>query len=116
MLNILEAKTFHHEYSTRACAIEIVDDVNAAIDHIHKHGRHVGFFNFKVFFYVGLVSVFKLISHNQLHFDFGLNSAVRILIALLQKTLRLLNTSYVLLTGKAFPAILGLRVFTKTFI
>ncbi|KAM7464030.1 hypothetical protein LguiA_032151 [Lonicera macranthoides] len=41
LLNILEAKTFHHEYSTRACAIEIVDDVNAAIDHIHKHGRHV---------------------------------------------------------------------------
>jgi delta-1-pyrroline-5-carboxylate synthetase len=25
-----------------ACTIEIVDDVKAAIDHIHQHGRHAG--------------------------------------------------------------------------
>ncbi|KAL8161904.1 hypothetical protein V2J09_013393 [Rumex salicifolius] len=35
------ADTFHHEYSSRMCTIEIVDDVYGAIDHIHQHGRHV---------------------------------------------------------------------------
>ncbi|KAK3037453.1 hypothetical protein RJ639_031947 [Escallonia herrerae] len=38
LLDIPEADSLHHEYSSRACTIEIVDDVNAAIDHIHKHG------------------------------------------------------------------------------
>lgn len=31
-------KSFHHEYNSLACTIEIVDDVDAAIDHIHKYG------------------------------------------------------------------------------
>ena len=38
-LNIPEARSFHHEYSSLACTIEFVDDVYAAIDHIHKHVR-----------------------------------------------------------------------------
>ncbi|PSS09857.1 Gamma-glutamyl phosphate reductase [Actinidia chinensis var. chinensis] len=37
-LNIPEAQSFHHEYSSRACTIEIVSDVHDAIDHIHKYG------------------------------------------------------------------------------
>ncbi|KAI4389862.1 hypothetical protein MLD38_002036 [Melastoma candidum] len=37
-LNIPEAKSFHHEYNSLACTIEIVDDVEGAIDHIHQHG------------------------------------------------------------------------------
>lgn len=40
LLNIPEARTFHHEYNSLACTLEIVDDVFAAIDHIHQHGRH----------------------------------------------------------------------------
>ncbi|GFZ02266.1 delta 1-pyrroline-5-carboxylate synthase 2 [Actinidia rufa] len=44
-LNIPEAQSFHHEYSSRACTIEIVSDVHDAIDHIHKYGRHVGIFS-----------------------------------------------------------------------
>ncbi|GFP86355.1 delta-1-pyrroline-5-carboxylate synthase [Phtheirospermum japonicum] len=39
-LNIPEASSLRHEYSSLACTVEIVDDVNAAIDHIHGHGRH----------------------------------------------------------------------------
>ncbi|KAL2248841.1 delta-1-pyrroline-5-carboxylate synthase [Sesamum indicum] len=38
LLNIPEARSLHHEYSSLACTIEIVDDVNAAIDHIHQNG------------------------------------------------------------------------------
>ncbi|KAM6582315.1 hypothetical protein CsatB_009317 [Cannabis sativa] len=38
LLNIPEARSFHHEYSSLACTIEFVDDVYTAIDHIHKHG------------------------------------------------------------------------------
>ncbi|KAK4436592.1 Delta-1-pyrroline-5-carboxylate synthase [Sesamum alatum] len=38
LLNIPEAHSLHHEYSSLACTVEIVDDVNAAIDHIHQHG------------------------------------------------------------------------------
>ncbi|WJX76453.1 Delta-1-pyrroline-5-carboxylate synthase, variant 2 [Trifolium repens] len=38
LLKITEAKSFHTEYSSLACTIEIVDDVFAAIDHIHHHG------------------------------------------------------------------------------
>ncbi|XP_011035353.1 PREDICTED: delta-1-pyrroline-5-carboxylate synthase-like [Populus euphratica] len=37
-LNIPEAQTFHHEYNSMACTVEIVDDEHAAIDHIHRHG------------------------------------------------------------------------------
>ncbi|KAK9283230.1 hypothetical protein L1049_011466 [Liquidambar formosana] len=38
LLNIPEARSFHHEYNSMACTVEIVDDVYAAIDHIHQHG------------------------------------------------------------------------------
>ncbi|KAK6290520.1 hypothetical protein POUND7_002061 [Theobroma cacao] len=38
LLNIPEVHSFHHEYNSMACTIEIVDDVQAAIDHIHQHG------------------------------------------------------------------------------
>ncbi|KAK6145406.1 hypothetical protein DH2020_022226 [Rehmannia glutinosa] len=44
LLNIPEARSLHHEYSSLSCTVEIVDDVNAAIDHIHQHGRHVCYF------------------------------------------------------------------------
>lgn len=37
-LNIPLTQSFHHEYNSLACTIEIVDDVHAAIDHIHCHG------------------------------------------------------------------------------
>ncbi|NP_001295622.1 delta-1-pyrroline-5-carboxylate synthase [Jatropha curcas] len=37
-MNLPEAYSFHHEYNSMACTIEIVDDVYAAIDHIHQHG------------------------------------------------------------------------------
>ncbi|CAF2047785.1 hypothetical protein BRARA_I03811 [Brassica rapa] len=37
-LNIPEVKSFHHEYSSKACTVEIVEDVHGAIDHIHQHG------------------------------------------------------------------------------
>lgn len=43
MLNIPEAPSFHHEYSSLACTIEIVNDVYEAIDHIHQHGRYINF-------------------------------------------------------------------------
>eukprot|EP00256_Glycine_max_P036499 XP_006583602.1 delta-1-pyrroline-5-carboxylate synthase isoform X1 [Glycine max] len=38
LLNISETHSFHLEYSSLACTVEIVDDVFAAIDHIHHHG------------------------------------------------------------------------------
>ncbi|XP_007026912.2 PREDICTED: delta-1-pyrroline-5-carboxylate synthase isoform X2 [Theobroma cacao] len=38
LLNIPEVHSFHHEYNSMAFTIEIVDDVQAAIDHIHQHG------------------------------------------------------------------------------
>ncbi|KAF1881869.1 hypothetical protein Lal_00038511 [Lupinus albus] len=41
LLNIPQAHSLHHEYSSLACTIEIVDDLPAAIDHINLHGRHV---------------------------------------------------------------------------
>lgn len=41
LLSIPQASCFHNEYSSLACTVEIVDDVFATIDHIHKHGRHV---------------------------------------------------------------------------
>lgn len=40
-LDIPAAVSFHHEYNSMSCTVEIVDDVHAAIDHIHRHGRHV---------------------------------------------------------------------------
>ncbi|XP_054797792.1 delta-1-pyrroline-5-carboxylate synthase [Prosopis cineraria] len=38
MLNIPKAHSFHHEYSSLACTVEIVDDVHSAIDHINLYG------------------------------------------------------------------------------
>ncbi|XP_061343567.1 delta-1-pyrroline-5-carboxylate synthase-like isoform X2 [Gastrolobium bilobum] len=38
LLNIPQARSFHHEYSSLACTVEIVDDVYAAIDHINLYG------------------------------------------------------------------------------
>ncbi|TKY56790.1 Delta-1-pyrroline-5-carboxylate synthase [Spatholobus suberectus] len=40
LLNIPQAHSFHHEYNSLACTVEIVDDVYAAIDHINLYGRH----------------------------------------------------------------------------
>ncbi|KAH1263236.1 Delta-1-pyrroline-5-carboxylate synthase [Glycine max] len=51
LLNIPQAQTFHHEYSSLACTVEIVDDVYAAIDHINLYGRHV-----TVFFLIGNIA------------------------------------------------------------
>ncbi|XP_042378669.1 delta-1-pyrroline-5-carboxylate synthase 1-like isoform X2 [Zingiber officinale] len=33
-----EAPSFHHEYNSTACTVEIIDSVHAAIDHIHRYG------------------------------------------------------------------------------
>ncbi|TKY63313.1 Delta-1-pyrroline-5-carboxylate synthase [Spatholobus suberectus] len=38
LLNVAETSSFHHEYSSLACTVEIVEDVFAAIDHINRHG------------------------------------------------------------------------------
>ncbi|XP_028213437.1 delta-1-pyrroline-5-carboxylate synthase-like isoform X2 [Glycine soja] len=38
LLKISETHSFHLEYSSLACTIEIVDDVFAAIEHIHHNG------------------------------------------------------------------------------
>ncbi|KAL6977401.1 Delta-1-pyrroline-5-carboxylate synthase [Sarracenia purpurea var. burkii] len=38
LLKIPEACSFHHEYNSLACTVEIVDDVHAAVDHINRHG------------------------------------------------------------------------------
>ncbi|KAL4388658.1 hypothetical protein GQ457_09G029900 [Hibiscus cannabinus] len=37
-LNIPQAHSFHHEYNSMECTVEIVDDMATAIDHIHQHG------------------------------------------------------------------------------
>ncbi|MBA0697047.1 hypothetical protein Goari_003556, partial [Gossypium aridum] len=39
LMNIPQARSFHHEYNSMECTVEIVDNVAAAIDHIHHHGR-----------------------------------------------------------------------------
>ncbi|XP_024964087.1 delta-1-pyrroline-5-carboxylate synthase-like [Cynara cardunculus var. scolymus] len=38
VVNFSKANTFHHEYNSKACTIEIVKDVDEAIDHIHSYG------------------------------------------------------------------------------
>ncbi|TYJ12683.1 hypothetical protein E1A91_A11G369100v1 [Gossypium mustelinum] len=38
LLNLPRAQSLHCEYSSLACTVEFVDDVGAAIDHIHQHG------------------------------------------------------------------------------
>ncbi|XP_021845617.2 delta-1-pyrroline-5-carboxylate synthase isoform X2 [Spinacia oleracea] len=37
-LNIPATKTFHKEYNTPACTVEVVDNVHAAVEHINQHG------------------------------------------------------------------------------
>ncbi|XP_058109447.1 delta-1-pyrroline-5-carboxylate synthase-like isoform X2 [Magnolia sinica] len=37
-LDIPGARSFHHEYNSMSCTVEIVDDVHSAIAHIHCHG------------------------------------------------------------------------------
>ncbi|KAF3336420.1 delta-1-pyrroline-5-carboxylate synthase-like protein [Carex littledalei] len=37
-LSLPKVESFHHEYSSLACTVEFVDDVHAAIDHIHRYG------------------------------------------------------------------------------
>lgn len=41
LLSIAEASPFHLEYNTMTCTVEIVEDIFAAIGHIHHHGRYV---------------------------------------------------------------------------
>ena len=43
-----KANSLHHEYSSKACTIEIVNDVDEAIDHIHSYGRYVMSFQNKI--------------------------------------------------------------------
>jgi len=38
ILKLPKASSFHHEYSSMACTVEIIKDVFGAIDHIHEHG------------------------------------------------------------------------------
>ncbi|KAH7292266.1 hypothetical protein KP509_29G060000 [Ceratopteris richardii] len=38
LLKIPQVVDFHHEYSGLACSVEIVKDVHAAIEHIHRYG------------------------------------------------------------------------------
>ncbi|KAK4756057.1 hypothetical protein SAY87_009814 [Trapa incisa] len=38
VLDIPQASTFHQEYTSMACTVEIVDSVYEAINHINKHG------------------------------------------------------------------------------
>jgi hypothetical protein len=40
VLGIPKASSLHHEYSAMACTVEFVDDVQAAINHIHRYGRY----------------------------------------------------------------------------
>uniref|UniRef100_A0A0C9S5L2 Delta-1-pyrroline-5-carboxylate synthase n=1 Tax=Wollemia nobilis TaxID=56998 RepID=A0A0C9S5L2_9CONI len=38
ILKLPKARSFHYEYSSMACTVEIVKDVFEAINHIHEHG------------------------------------------------------------------------------
>ena len=40
LLKVPRASSYHTEYSALSCTVEIVKDVQAAIDHIHEHGRY----------------------------------------------------------------------------
>ena len=41
LFKIGKAVDLHHEYNALACTVEVVEDVYAAIDHIHLYGRFV---------------------------------------------------------------------------
>lgn len=104
LLNIPEPNSFHHEYNSMACTIEIVDDVHAAIGHIHQHGRHVA-----VLFRSYLCSH---LLHSLTSFLFP--SAAGTLIASLQMTVKLRKFFYAKWTGRMlrlFGAHLVLRCF-----
>ncbi|KAH9672518.1 Delta-1-pyrroline-5-carboxylate synthase 1 [Citrus sinensis] len=66
LLKIPETRLFHHEYNSMVCTVEIVDDVRAAIDHIHQHGRHVEdtILYFLVLFLEMKVVSFAAVFHN----------------------------------------------------
>ncbi|KAJ0582577.1 putative glutamate-5-semialdehyde dehydrogenase, Glutamate 5-kinase [Helianthus annuus] len=38
VVSFSKANTFHHEYNSKACTIETVNNVDEAIDHIHSYG------------------------------------------------------------------------------
>ncbi|MFS7995156.1 putative glutamate-5-semialdehyde dehydrogenase, Glutamate 5-kinase [Helianthus anomalus] len=46
LLNLPAAPSFHHEYNSLNCTIEIVDDLHAVVEHIHKHETQVLFNSF----------------------------------------------------------------------
>lgn len=112
LLNIPEARTFHHEYNSLACTLEIVDDVFAAIDHIHQHGRHANISWWKSTFQILLIVCIHICLKGSMHFIywsifhllftkwFSCKLAVHTLIVLLRKIMKLLKFSYVKLTGK----------------
>lgn len=66
LLNLSQALSFHHEYSSLACTVEIVDDVYAAIDHINLYGRHV-----TVYFLIGNTLKYILLSFIFFAFHFN---------------------------------------------
>lgn len=103
LLNIPETRSFHHEYNSLACTVEIVDDVHAAINHIHQHGRHViiSLTSFYFLFSLKLLAM-KLVLFLSFFFNFFQTSfsAVLIQIALSQKILKLLKYFYIKLIGK----------------
>ncbi|KAL7589673.1 hypothetical protein Lser_V15G38738 [Lactuca serriola] len=38
LVNFTKANTFHYEYNSKACTIEVVNNVDEAIEHIHSYG------------------------------------------------------------------------------
>ncbi|KAF8396846.1 hypothetical protein HHK36_018481 [Tetracentron sinense] len=52
LFNITKAHSFHHEYNSMACTIEVVDDVHAAIEHIHRHGRQNSISSFYLYLFI----------------------------------------------------------------
>ena len=55
----LNSPSLHCKYNSLAYIVEIVDDMNATIDHIHMHGRHT-FSNFTFMFCSYLNASMKL--------------------------------------------------------
>lgn len=112
LLSIPEATSLSHEYNSMACTIEIVDDVYAAIDHIHEHGRYDGTSLFIYFSFQCLYVHIKFSSEDfpvaimiVLLIPFALllslgSLAVVILSASSQKIMKLLKSSCIKLTGK----------------
>ncbi len=55
LLKLPRATSYHTEYSALSCTVEIVKDVQAAIDHIHEHGRY------EIFWSSGAVGIIDII-------------------------------------------------------